>query len=326
MKRIQILCPVFREEEVILTFHERLVEATSALQGRYIVSFIYAMDPSPDATQEILFSLADRDPNVSVLVMSRRFGHQAALLAGLESCDCDALVMMDSDGQHPPELIPELVARWESGADIVQTIRVDGEETRYLKRTTSAAFYRLIGRIGSIDLKQGAADYRLLSRNVIDVLVEDFPERNVFLRGIIAWIGFNISYVEFQPSRRMLGASKYRASVLFNFAIQGISSFSKVPLRICTITGLLVSSLSVLLGIGLVVSYIAGPSSAPGWASIVLIMTFLGGIQLFFMGIFGEYLGQVFDEVKQRPRYLVASRRGFDSPAGNAMSGADENA
>jgi glycosyltransferase involved in cell wall biosynthesis len=306
MKTIQILCPVFREEEGILVFHERLSKTVEHLKSSYRVSIIYAVDPAGDRTEDILLELAGRSDDVEVLVMSRRFGHQAALIAGIDASRADALIMLDSDGQHPPELIPTLVERWESGADIVQTLRQDGKETKYLKRATSALFYRVISRIGSIDLKAGAADYRLLSRRVVEVLRDQLQERNVFLRGLITWIGYNITYVEFRPEKRQFGSSNYRTSILFNFALQGVSSFSKTPLRICTITGLIIASLSVMVGIVFVVGYVLGPSRVPGWASLVTFITFLGGVQLFFMGIFGEYLGQVFDEVKQRPRYLVA--------------------
>ncbi|MBN7138019.1 hypothetical protein A7A76_02835 [Lysobacter enzymogenes] len=306
MKSLQILCPVFREEEVILEFHARLRAAVAALGERYRVSFVYAMDPSPDRTEAILLALAQRDPDVRVLVMSRRFGHQAALIAGIDSCQADALIMLDSDGQHPPELIPQLVEQWENGAQIVQAMRQDGAETGFLKRTTSAMFYRVISRIGSIQLNPGAADYRLLDRAVVRVIRDEVQERNIFLRGIVAWVGYRIAFVEFEPLARMKGASKYRPSVLINFAIQGISSFSKTPLRLCTITGLIVAALSVLAGAAQVVGYFFGHGvDAAGWASLMTFVSFLGGLQLFFMGIFGEYLGQIFDEVKRRPRYLI---------------------
>lgn len=311
MKKLQILCPVFREEEVILQFHARLKAAVAELGDRYTVAYIYAVDPSTDRTEEILMGLAAREPEVRVLVMSRRFGHQAALIAGIDVSDADALVMLDSDGQHPPELIPTLVERWENGAQIVQTLRRDGEETKFLKRTTSAMFYRLLSKIGSIELKGGAADYRLLDRKVVAVIRDQLQERNMFLRGLVAWIGYNIAFVEFEPLARLHGTSKYRSSVLFNFALQGISAFSKVPLRLCTIAGMIVSLLSIVMGTALVVAYMLGHRSVAGWASLMTFVSFLGGLQLFFMGIFGEYLGQIFDEVKRRPRYLI----GRDSQA-----------
>ncbi|WP_396616657.1 glycosyltransferase family 2 protein [Lysobacter soli] len=311
MKSLQILCPVFREEEGILDFHRCLQDALAPLRDRYRIGYIYAVDPASDRSEEILLELAQREADVRVLIMSRRFGHQAALMAGMDVCDADALVMLDSDGQHPADLIPTLVEQWEQGAQIVQTIRRDGEETGFFKRSTSALFYRVISWIGSIDLRAGAADYRLLDRAVVNVIREQLPERNMFLRGVVAWVGYRISFLEFVPLKRMHGTSKYRPSVLFNFAVQGISSFSKTPLRLCTVTGLAVSLLSIAAGAIQVLVYLLGGMEVQGWASLMTFISFLGGLQLFFMGIFGEYLGQIFDEVKGRPRYLVSidSRR-----------------
>ncbi len=312
MKSIQILCPVFREEEGITEFHARLRTAVTPLRTRYEVSFIYVMDPAGDQTESVLESLSNLDADVEVIVMSRRFGHQAALLAGIDYCQTDALVMLDSDGQHPPELIPTLVERWESGANIVQTLRQDGSETGWLKRVTSAAFYRLLSRIGSIELRGGAADYRLLDRKVLNVLREEVKERNAFLRGLVAWVGFSVAFIEFKPLRRMNGVSKYRAALLFNFALQGISSFSKTPLRLCTGAGLLLSLASLIAGVAMVGMYFNNATLVPGWATLIAFISFLGGMQLFFIGVIGEYLGQVFDEVKGRPRYIVARRFGRD--------------
>lgn len=307
MKSLEILCPVFREEEVILEFHRRLQAAVAPLRARYRITHIYAVDPASDGTEEILLQLAAREPDVRVLIMSRRFGHQAALMAGIDVSRADALLMLDSDGQHPPELIPRLVDEWEKGAQIVQTIRRDGAETGLVKRTTSAWFYKLISWIGSIELRAGAADYRLLDRAVVRVIRDQLPERNMFLRGVVAWVGYRITFLEFEPLKRMHGTSKYRPSILFNFAIQGISAFSKTPLRLCTVTGLIVSLLSILAGGALVLVSLFGGVDVQGWASLMTFVSLLGGIQLFFMGIFGEYLAQVFDEVKGRPRYLVAT-------------------
>lgn len=307
MKKIQILCPVYKEEG-ILEFHEQLVAAVAPLKQRYSVSHLYVVDPSPDGTESLLAGLATGESEVEVVVMSRRFGHQAALVAGIDLCDADALVMLDSDGQHPPELIAEMVARWESGAEIVQALREDGDETGYWKRTTSAMFYRVIRAIGSVALQPGAADFRLLDLRVVDVLRHELRERNVFLRGLVAWVGYNVSFVRFSPRERTQGKSKYRPSTLFSFALQGISSFSKTPLRLCTVTGMAIAALSLLAGGAQVIAYFLGSHDVRGWASLMTLMSFLGGVQMFFMGIFGEYLGQIFDEVKRRPRYLVRQR------------------
>lgn len=311
MKTIDVLCPVFKEKEGILDFHMRLRESLAPLRERYAIDVTYVVDPAGDGTEQVIEELIAREAHVRLLVMSRRFGHQAALLAGIDTSTADALVMLDSDGQHPPDLIPVLVSHWEAGARIVQTLRRDGAETGFLKRSSSSMFYRILTNIGSIELKEGAADFRLLDRVVVDVIRDQLQERNAFLRGLIAWVGYDIEYVEFQPRERMFGASKYRPSILFNFALQGISSFSKAPLRLCTVLGIWVSVLSVLAGIGMVASYLFGDVAVPGWATLITFLSLVAGLQFFFMGVVGEYIGQIFDEVKGRPRYIVAHRAGY---------------
>jgi len=304
-KSINIVCPVFREEEVIVEFHARLAAVANALEDRYDVDILYVVDPSSDQTEEVLSGIGKCDPRVRVLVMSRRFGHQAAIVAGIDHSLGDALIMLDSDLQHPPELIPELLRNWEAGADIVQTLRRDGAETDFTKRFMSKLFYRTLLRIGSVDLQIGAADYRLLSNRVARIFREQVREHNPFLRGLVGWVGFNIAYVPFQPARRERGKSKYRASTLMNFAVNGIFSFSAFPLRFCAAIGLvlaLISAVGVLFQLGM---YFISNRSAPGWASIFTIVNFIGGIQLIFLGVLGEYIGMIFDEVKNRPRYIV---------------------
>ena len=308
MKSVTVLCPVFREEAGIRAFHQRLQAALAPLRARYDISTLYVLDPSPDGTEAELRELSRADDKTEVLVMSRRFGHQAALLAGMDDCQSDALLMMDSDGQHPPELIPELIQRWEGGADIVQTLRADAGEASFLRRATSRWFYRVLHSVGSVELKGGAADFRLLSRPVLEVFRHEVRERNPFLRGLVSWVGYNICYVKFEPAKREHGRSNYRASTLVNFALQGIGSFSKAPLRAAAGIGLTIALLSFLSGAAQLVIYFVGTANVPGWASLFAAMSFLGGVQLFFLGVIGEYVGLIFDEVKGRPRYLTRHR------------------
>lgn len=308
MKSISILCPVFKEEAGIAAFHARLAAAVAPLRKRYRVTLVYSIDPAPDNTESILRELSAGDPSVVLLVMSRRFGHQAALVAGMDMCRSDALVMMDSDGQHPPELVPELVQKWEAGADIVQTLRAEVRGGGWLKQLASRWFYRVLGGIGSIELKRGAADFRLLDAKVLDVFRCNLRESNPFVRGLVSWVGFNICYVPYEPARRAAGVSNYRASTLFNFALAGICSFSKAPLRLCISLGFGIAALSMLGGILQVAVYLSGRITVPGWASLTLGLTFLGGVQLFFLGLIGEYVGLIFDEVKRRPRYLLRAQ------------------
>jgi glycosyltransferase involved in cell wall biosynthesis len=307
MKSICVLCPVYQEEAGIRVFHARLHAVLRPLRDRYRITVIYVVDPGPDGTEQMLRRLGAEDADVDVLVMSRRFGHQAALIAGMDFCRADALIMMDSDGQHPPELIPELVHRWETGADIVQALRADVGEA-WLKRATSRWFYRVLQGIGSVDLKSGAADFRLLTARVLDVFRRDLRERNPFVRGLVSWVGFNICYVPFTPEKRTAGRSHYRTATLINFALAGICSFSKAPLRACITLGFGIAAVSFLGGILQLLFYFSGSTSVRGWASLFVALSFLGGVQLFFLGLIGEYVGLIFDEVKGRPRYLVRAR------------------
>jgi polyisoprenyl-phosphate glycosyltransferase len=308
MRSLDIVCPVFREEEMIGLFHDHLVAALQPLAQRYRVRILYMLDPSPDKTEALLGAISAADPRVEVIVMSRRFGHQAALIAGIDMSRGDAVVMLDSDLQHPPELIPQLVAQWENGADVVQMIRQDGTETGLVKRLTSRAFYALLQRVGAVALPAGASDYRLLSRRVAEVVRAQITERNPFLRGLVSWVGFKIVHLPFKPSPRAGGRSHYRSSTLINFALNGLCSFSKLPLRFCVGLGMVIAGLSFLGGFAEIIFYMLGTIEVPGWSSLIAALCFLGGVQLFFLGVIGEYIGLIFDEVKGRPRY-IADRR-----------------
>lgn len=256
--------------------------------------------------------------------MSRRFGHQAALIAGIDESCGDALIMLDSDLQHPPELISTLLEHWENGADVVQTLRTDGEEIPRAKRATSRWFYDLLGKVSAIDLKPGAADYRLISRKVVTKFQTDIREQNPFLRGLITWVGFNITYVPFTTVKRFGGQSNYSVSRLFAFALNGVTSFSKLPLRLCISAGLAMAFFSILLGIANIGFYLFGDSSVPGWASLFALVAFTSGVNLFFLGVLGEYVGHIFDEVKGRPRYLISHSYGI-SRSGDALQNREES-
>ena len=314
MMTIDIVCPVFREEASIETFHRALLEGTTALTPEFALRFIYVVDPSPDGSEELLQAVAQKDKRVTVIVMSRRFGHQAALLAGLDASAGDAVVMLDSDMQHPPSLIPTLVAQWKSGADIVQTLRQDGENISAGKRWTSALFYRLFERFSKIQINSGAADYRLLSRKVADIFRHQLPEHNPFFRGLVTWIGYKIVYVPFTPAKRAGGTSNYSLSALITFALNGLCSFSKLPLRVCIILGFFLAIMSLLGGAYLIAEYfLRGTTVVPGWATLVAVICFGISVNLFFLGVLGEYIGLIFDEVKNRPRYLIGRIHGQPS-------------
>ena len=305
MTQLHVICPVYNEEKVIAQFNAELLSVLDGLAGQYQCAVLYVLDPSSDGTEQILTRLAKRDSRVNVLVLSRRFGHQAALIAGLDHVDGDAIVMMDSDLQHPPSLIPEMIERFEAGADVVQMIRLDNSYAGFHSRIASRSFYKLLRMISSIDMLAGAADFRLLSRRAARVLRDEFKERNPFLRGLVRWIGFHFETIPFQPKPRAAGNTKYRWKTLITFAFEGLFSFSKTPLRACILLGLVTAFLGFCYGIFAFVSTLIIGRTVAGWASVLAAITFIGGVQLIFLGIIGEYIGQIYDEVKDRPRYLV---------------------
>jgi len=313
-RSLDVICPVFREAAGIASFHERLARVLNSLTDCEC-RVIYVIDPSGDGSEAVLAGIGAQDSRVDVVVMSRRFGHQACLVAGLDLSRGDAAVMLDSDLQHPPELILELVQAWEAGADIVQTVRVDTTETGVLKRTTSRLFYRLFRKLGSLDIPVGAADFRLLARPVIDVFRETLREQNPFLRGLVQWVGFNVRYVAFTPETRRHGTSSYRPMVLLGFALNGWCSFSKTPLRICVIAGIGLALLAGVITFVQITAYVFGHSNVPGWLSLIIPPAFFGGLQLVFLGVIGEYVGLIFDEVKQRPRYIIQHHSRGGQPA-----------
>lgn len=320
MSSIDIISPVFREEATIAAFHAALLDTVARLPDLYTVRFIYVIDPSADRSETILADLAANDPRITVVVMSRRFGHQAALIAGIDRSAADAVIMLDSDLQHPPELILTMVERWRAGADIVQTLRQDGAETAYRKRLTSRWFYQLLGQISDVELHPGAADYRLMSRNVAQLFRDDMREHNPFLRGLVSWIGFTVSYLPYEPAKRFAGRSNYSLGHLLTFALNGFCSFSKLPLRLCAVTGLLVSVLSLIGGGVYTLLYFLGDEKVPGWASIFVLASVAVGLNMLFLGIIGEYVGLIFDEVKNRPRYIVHRTYGSVKAVSHAAS------
>jgi glycosyltransferase involved in cell wall biosynthesis len=304
-QQIDIVCPVFREEETIQLFHTSLVSVVDQLSELYRWRILYVVDPSSDRTEAILTEICRSDPRIELLVMSRRFGHQLALVAGIDHSCGDAIVMLDSDLQHPPELIPKLIDIWRSGADIVQCSRVDGAERPLLNRLMSRWFYKTFLRVGNVQLRIGAADYRLISRRVAEVFRTGLREHNPFLRGLVSWVGFKIVYVPFTPAPRKRGQSKYSTYALVNFALTGLCSFSKMPLRFCIAVGFVMAVLSILSAAVQIMIYFFSAFVVPGWASLLAVVSLIGGIQLVFLGMVGEYVTLIFDEVKDRPRYLL---------------------
>jgi len=311
MKTLTVICPVYNEEEVIGTFYHELSAVLRSLDRRYQSSVLFVADRGTDNTLEILRDLARRDKRVRVLALSSRFGHQMALLAGMDHCDSDAVIMMDSDLQHPPALLPRLLEEFEKGFEVVYTIREQGDEVGLFKRWSSALFYRVVNLISDIPIDDSAADFRLVSRKVLRVFQEEIRERNQFLRGLMAWIGFKRTGIAFQVNQRAAGRSKYSLRRLFRFARSGIISFSKRPLQAATTAGLVCALLGVAMAAFTIYQYFTTKELPTGWATLVVLISFFSGINLIFLGILGEYIGAIFDEVKARPPYLVEEKINF---------------
>lgn len=304
---LSIVIPAYNEAECVGELHAQLTRIAGDLGVSYEILFID--DGSTDETFGRLRQLVQQDPHVRVLRLSRNFGHQAALTAGLVESIGQVVISMDADLQHPPELIPILYGKWREGYEVVSAVRCQTHSVGPLKRCTSSLFYWLINRISHLPISHGAADFRLLDRRAVDAL-NSMPERTRFLRGLVPWIGFRQAEVSFDAPKRYAGEARYNLRKMSHFALDGILSLSATPLRIATVMGLIVMALGFLYGLLVVWTAIFNPRSQPGWASIILVVLLLGGMQIFCMGIIGEYLARVFDEVKGRPLYIVAESLG----------------
>ena len=302
---IDIILPVYNEEEGLAVFHEALSTVLTSLSQRYAFRLIYVLDRSRDSSPAVLKGIASRGPRVMVLHLSRRFGHQMSLIAGLDHSDGDASILMDCDLQHPPQLIAKLLEKMEQGYDVVQAIRTYDPQVQASKQWTSHIFYKIQNWLSPIEIPDGAADFRLVSRKVREVFKTSIREQSQFLRGLFQWVGFHQATVEFVSPPRAAGITKYGFLRLLTFSIVGITSFSKVPLRVAAVLGFVISGLSALYGLFAIAEYLTGGHLPPGYTSLIVAVSFMGGLQLTVLGIIGEYLGAVFDEVKRRPLYIV---------------------
>jgi glycosyltransferase involved in cell wall biosynthesis len=318
-KTLSVVCPVFDEEEVILEFHAELAAVLRGLGQRWRATIVYVVGRSSDHTAERLRSVAASDPSVRLVLLSNRFGQQAALLAGIDNCDSDAIVMMDSDLQHPPALIPELLAEYEKGSDVVYTVRQESREIPWRKRTTARLFYRLLNALSETPIHQGGADFRLISRRVAEVFRRQIHERSVFLRGLFNWVGYNSAAVRFHPARRRAGRSKYSLAKMLEFAAEGVVSFSRAPLRAAMVTGGGLVALAIAGVLLALVLQLTGRAATSAYHALALLILLLCGVQLLFLGVIGEYLGRVLDEVQARPRYLVDELVNFPEAGGRAL-------
>ncbi len=303
-KQISVILPVYNECEVIQTFYNELKKELATLTN-YEFEIIFVLDKSKDNTEDILNNIALNDKQCTVMVLSRRFGHQLSLVAGINYANGDAAIMMDSDLQHPPSVIKELLAKYEEGFDIVHTVRKDNDDIGFFKKKTSRMFYRWLNKISPVKIVEGASDFRLISKPVIHLFKTQIKEQNLFLRGLFHWVGYKQAHVEFKADNRHGGKSKYNLFKLISFAVDGVTSFSKLPLRLSIYSGLIISAVSLCYAVYAFISFFIDRNLPKGWASMAIIISFIGGVQLIFLGIIGEYIGKIFDEVKNRPLFIV---------------------
>ncbi|MFZ5902641.1 MAG: glycosyltransferase family 2 protein [Chloroflexota bacterium] len=307
-KTVDLVIPVYNEAGVVAQTHAHLRAVVDALP--YDFSFIYVNDGSRDDTAADLSALAEKDSRVTVLELSRNFGHQAALTAGLDASRGDVVVSLDADGQHPPEMIPQMLDLIAQGYDIVQTQRMDEAQPASFKKWTSGLFYRLINVISGTHVLPGAADFRALSRPAVDAL-KSMPEYHRFLRGMVAWIGFKTVILPYQPAERVSGVSKYSLGKMFRLAMDAIFSFSLAPLYIGLSLGGLLLCLALLEMAYVLSFWVTGRTSnlAPGWSSLMFVILIVGGMLMILLGFIGVYVGYIFQEVKRRPVYIVKGRK-----------------
>jgi glycosyltransferase involved in cell wall biosynthesis len=303
---LTIVVAAYNEEQALPLLHPRIVAALAGLEVEARV--LYVDDGSRDRTWEVLGALAAADPRVALLRLSRNFGKELALTAGLDQVDTDAALVLDADGQDPPELIPEFVAKWLAGADVVYGRRSSRAGDSWFKRSTARAFYRVIHRLSDTDIPSDAGDFRLVSRRVLDAL-RGLRERQRFMKGLFAWVGYEQVAVDYERPARIAGRSKWNYWRLWNFALEGITGFSTVPLRVATYVGLVSALFAFAYGAWIVFKTLRWGDSVAGWPSLMAVVLFLGGMQLMALGVIGEYLGRLFLESKQRPLYLVRDWR-----------------
>lgn len=299
---LSIVVPVFNEEDNIQKFYTTVKDVLQTLD--YDHEIIFVDDGSSDDSAGMLRYIGHQDPKVKVLLLARNFGHQLALTCGLDYAQGDAVITMDGDMQHPPELIPELVKHWETGADVVRTIRDSTEDASWAKAFTSKYYYKVLNKLANVPIVEGGSDFRLMNRKSLETL-KSFREHGRFLRGIVGALGFVQHEFHFVAPPRFAGTSKFSVKKMMRFALDGITAFSRVPLRLALYIGLLCGLLSLIMIGHILFVHFFSDNVISGWSTLGVAIFFLGGVQLVGIGIIGEYVGRIFEEVKQRPLYWV---------------------
>jgi glycosyltransferase involved in cell wall biosynthesis len=316
---LSVVAPVYNEQELVGAF----VQRTCAALSGFAFELVLVNDGSSDATPELLDQIAAEDPRVRVIHLSRNFGHQAALTAGLEHAAGDVVAMIDADLQDPPELIPQMVERWSEGAEVVYAVRRHRPGETAFKLATASWFYKLFNKLTQVDLEPNSGDFRLLDRRALDALLS-MTERSRFLRGMTVWVGFTQTAVPYEREARTAGETKYTLRKMLRFSLDAIASFSHLPLQLATYVGLLSAGVA-FVAIPVVVGLHFAGSYLPGFGTLTIAILLLGGIQLIALGVIGEYVGRIYDEVKHRPLYIVREERNrpseLDGPLPTARTG-----
>ncbi|MFY9153592.1 MAG: glycosyltransferase family 2 protein [Prolixibacteraceae bacterium] len=306
-KKITVIVPCFNEEESLDTFNKTLLEF---LPGNYHYEIIYVNDGSSDKTYQVITSLAKTNPIIKYISFSRNFGHQNALKAGYDLATGDCAISLDADLQHPPAVIPELIAKWEEGFEIVNTMRHDHQSISFQKKMSSRIFYQIMRKLSDVNIENGMADFRLVDKKVLKQL-RLFPENFLFFRGIIPWMGFNQTIVPFTANERFAGTTKYTFRKMIKFATTGVTAFSVKPLRLSIYLGAVIAMFSFLYGLYAAYIHMFTDRAITGWTSVIFSVLFIGGMNLLMLGIIGEYLGKLFIENKRRPNYLISETNLF---------------
>ncbi|RYZ74735.1 MAG: glycosyltransferase [Lysobacteraceae bacterium] len=301
--RLTVLVSARNEAQTLPLLHPRIAAVLQRLDG-VEGRVLYVDDGSTDGTWETMQRLARADPRVSLLRLSRNFGKELALTAGLDQVEEGAVLILDADGQDPPELIPQFVSKWREGFDDVHGTRIQRDGESWLKRVTAAAFYRLIGRLSNTPIPADTGDFRLLSPRAVAAL-RQLRERHRFMKGLFGWVGFNQVAIPYRREARLAGQSNFGFWKLWNFALEGVTSFSTAPLRVATYFGLATAMLAFVFAIWIIFKAALYGDRVAGWPTMMVVILFMGGIQLIALGLIGEYLGRLYDESKQRPLYLV---------------------
>lgn len=299
---ISIVTPVYNEEDNVVFFHEEITKVMETTGIDY--ELIYVNDGSRDRTDELIRELAEKDPHVRAITFARNFGHQTAITCGMDFARGDAVITMDGDMQHPPELIPLLLEKWKDGYDIVQTIRTSTEDSGFIKKITSAGYYKVINSISKTPVTPGGSDFRLMNRKSLDVFLR-FREHARFIRGIVGGLGFKQTTIKFEAPARHAGVSKFSMNKMLHFAMDGILTNSTTPLRAAFYAGAVSGFIGILLILHVLYSYLVG-NTVPGWATMTILIAFFGSANLVGLGIIGEYIGRIYEETKDRPLYWIS--------------------